>query len=162
MRRHDPEGGRRTDRGASGVEGIRHPERVVAGLVRHRIPLYGQRNGFQPAAQGQKRRYPPAPQPRRAARLRRGAVREGGESVIRPAPQDDPQLAAGGVRRFRRRRTSLFYSARRAAFGRRTVCTGGGNGKAPGFPVLFSCRSAGGVLLRSRNAQASIFAGLPQ
>lgn len=48
MRRYDPEGGRRTDRGASGVEGVRHPERVVAGVVRHRIPLYGQRNGFQP------------------------------------------------------------------------------------------------------------------
>lgn len=65
MRRYDPEGGRRTDRGASGVEGVRHPERVVAGVVRHRIPLYGQRNGFQPAPQGQKRRYPPAPQQRR-------------------------------------------------------------------------------------------------
>ena len=34
--------------------------------------------------------------------------------------------------------------------------------KSTGSPVLFSCRSAGGVLLRSRNAQASIFAGLPQ
>ena len=119
MRRYDPEGGRRTDRGASGVEGVRHPERVVAGLVRHRIPLYGQRNGFQPASQGQKRRYPPAPQQRRTARLRRGAVREGGESVIRPAPQDVAQLPAGGFRRFRRGGTSLLHAACRAAFGRR-------------------------------------------
>lgn len=34
--------------------------------------------------------------------------------------------------------------------------------KSTGSPVLFSCRLAGGALLRSRNAQASIFAGLPQ
>ena len=53
-------------------------------------------------------------------RLRRNPVREGGESLLRPAAQDDPQLAEVRVRRFRRGRAPLLHPARRAA-GRRRV-----------------------------------------
>ena len=82
--------------------------------------LFTVNDGFQPASEGQERRHPPAPQRHGASRLRRNPVREGGESLLRPAAQDDPQLAEVRVRRFRRGRAPLLHPARRAA-GRRRV-----------------------------------------
>ena len=64
--------------------------------------------GLQPAAQGQKRRHPPAPQRRRAAGVRRAAVRARGQGFVRSAAQDAAQFAARRLRRFRRGGASLF------------------------------------------------------
>ena len=67
-------------------------------FVPDRVPLHGQRVGFQPAAQGQKRCHPAAAQRRRAARLRRAAVRPRRQGVVRAAAQDDSQLPPRRVR----------------------------------------------------------------
>ena len=84
-----------------------------AGFLRYRVPVYGRRGGVQPASESQERRDPADAQRGRETRLRRGAVRPGGQGRFQPAPQDDPQFAARRVRRPGRRRTCVFPAASR-------------------------------------------------
>ena len=64
--------------------------------------LHGERDGLQPAPEGQERRRPPAAECHAAAGVRRSAVHQGGESFVRTAAQDAAQFVEGGLRGFRR------------------------------------------------------------
>ena len=74
MRGDDPAGGGRADCRAARIEGVRHPVGAVAGVVRHRIPLHGERDGLFTVNETV---FNPPPKVKSAViRLRRNATRQ--------------------------------------------------------------------------------------